>query len=106
MPNQRCMAEFKDSNFSRTRIDLDGHSYRGCTFDECQIVYSAKGPVSMIGCTFNNCSYHFEGPAGDTLRMMAALYLQSPQLIEQTFDNIRGKGGLPPGDGTKWVKAG
>ena len=100
------MIEHNGGTFSRTRVDLDDNRYTDCTFNECEIVYSAKSPIHLDGCRFNKCSYRFEGAAGATLKMMAALYKLSPELMEQTFDNIRGAHGLPPDDGTKWVKAG
>lgn len=100
------MIEHDGGRFSRSRVDLDNQSYTDCTFDECEIVYAAKGPVSLNGCRFNNCSYRFDGAAGDTVNFMTALYQLAPALVEATFNRIRGKGGPSPDDGTKWVKAG
>jgi hypothetical protein len=100
------MIENRGSKFSKIRVDLDNQSYKDCTFDECEIVYSAKGRVSLDGCKFNNCRYRFDGAAGNTIKMLAALYMFAPELIERTFDGIRGKSGdLPQDDGTQWVKA-
>jgi hypothetical protein len=72
------MIEHKGSKFSKTRVDLDNQSYQNCIFDECEIVFSAKGTVSLDGCSFNNCRYRFDGAAGATIKMLAALYTLAP----------------------------
>ena len=46
-------------------------------------------PDNLNGCTFNDCSFHFEGAAALTVRFMTDLYPIAPQLIEGTFDKIR-----------------
>lgn len=100
------MIEHKGGKFSKTRVELDDNGYTDCTFDECKIVFLANGLIHLNGCSFNKCSYHFEGAAGSTLKVMAALYKLSPELMEEAFNNIRGTHGLPPDHGTKWVTAG
>ena len=98
------MTVHKGGHFTRTRVPLDGQRFEDCTFDDCDIVYAATGPVMLEGSTFNNCRYLFEGPAAETVKFMKALYPIAPSLIEHTFENIRG--GPMPGDNAKWITAG
>jgi len=88
------MSSFRNETFSEVAIVVDGHDYAGCRFDRCRIVYCGAAAVSVTGCTFNDCEWAFDGPAAKTVQFMAALYAMggtAQQLIERTFDNIRGK---------------
>jgi hypothetical protein len=83
------MALISETNFSTVRVELDGKQFEHCTFDRCAIVFKASSPYKLNGCTFNDCSFHFEGAAALTIRFMTDLYPIAPELIEGTFDKIR-----------------
>lgn len=83
------MALISGSRFNNARVQLDGKQFERCTFDRCAIVYKATSPYNLNGCTFNDCSFHFEGAAALTVLFMTDLYPIAPQLIEGTFDKIR-----------------
>ncbi len=83
------MIHHKGTRFSRTRVNIDSQRFEDCVFDDCAIVFSASGPYQLSGCTFNNCSFTFEGPAAATVQFMTAVYKIAPQMIEGTFDKIR-----------------
>jgi hypothetical protein len=83
------MIQHKGTRFSRTRVNIDSQRFEDCVFDNCAVVFSATGPYQLGGCTFNNCSFAFEGPAAATVQFMTALYKLAPQMIEGTFDKIR-----------------
>jgi len=68
---------------------MDNEEFHYCKFERCTMIYAGTGGVIMDHCTFQDCQFAFEGAAGDTVKMMSALYQLSPDLIEKTFDKIR-----------------
>ena len=55
-------------------IKLDGGSYRNVMFKPCTMVYSGSGnPVDFFGCSFIDCSWHFDGAAANTLSFVNTL---------------------------------
>lgn len=83
------MPQYVSTSFKRERVILDGNSFRQCTFTECELVYAARGKVTLDTCVFDQCSYTFDGPAQDTLLFLTGLYMIDPGAIEATFQNIR-----------------
>jgi hypothetical protein len=82
----------RKQKFENVTIFLDGSSFVECTFDNCTLIYSGLLPVALDTSSFNNCRWEFSGAAQNTVGLMAALYGSGEQeLIEATFDNIRGK---------------
>lgn len=75
-------------------MHVDNDRFFNCTFDGCVIIFCGRDSVTMDHCNFKECSFAFEGAAGKTVDFMAALYQQSPDSIERTFDSIRL--GTPP----------
>ena len=83
--------------FKGKKIVLDGGSFYNCEFDRCILVFNGLLPVTLEGCSFNDCSWEFRGPAANTLGFMKALYQGgATDLIENTLQGIRGK---PTGQG-------
>ncbi len=81
-----------------TRICLDGASFYECRFQRCRLIFSGLLPVTLEGCTFDNCSWEFSGPAQNTLSFMTMLYTQGAKdLIESTFAHIKGAKADPEG---------
>jgi len=64
-----------------------------CTFIGCTLIYTGTDTLGLEGCTMNNCRWSFEGPAGNTLEFMRAIYhhlgTAGRQIVETTFENIR-----------------
>lgn len=89
--------QYKDETFANQDVLLDGNSYINCKFRECKIIFGARGPVGLVDCNFNRCRWGFDGPAADTITFMAAMYAVPgmKDVLEATFDNIRGKGPKP-----------
>jgi hypothetical protein len=87
----------KGQTFTGITIHLDGCTFTDCRFVRCEFVYSGFLVGTLSGCSFSDCQWSFTGPAQNTLALMRALYQVAPSLIDNTFDNIRGKakpGGL------------
>jgi hypothetical protein len=78
------MKQHKDAT-----IELDSFHAQGEKFSRCHFVYRGGQPPTLVNCTFNDCTFAFEGPAGDTLALLARLYHGGFRgLVEQTFANI------------------
>ena len=86
------MTEVKGKTFTKTSIPLDDHSYLGCTFTHCKMIYAGTTAVRLVNCRFLNCSWRFAGPAARALVFMRDLYAMGGDgatLVEATFENIR-----------------
>ncbi|EOI5913246.1 hypothetical protein K5E59_000898 [Enterobacter hormaechei] len=60
---------FNNCEFSAQRVELDGNSYTNVVFTNCIMVFNGSNEegISLVGCSFDNCSWHFEGAAANTL---------------------------------------
>ncbi len=45
---------YKNKKFVKERIELDGHSFEHCEFEDCLIVLE-KGETEIQACTFQGC---------------------------------------------------
>jgi hypothetical protein len=80
--------------FKDCTIVLDGCSFYTCTFERCVLIYTAALPVILDKNTFAGCRWEFAGAAQETLAFMAGLYADgATEIIEATFDHVRGKSG-------------
>lgn len=79
--------------FKNVPVYLDGGTFVDCTFESCQLIFSALMPVVMERCTFTGCRPSFIGAAGNTIQMMRAIYHgwgpDGRTLIDNTFNQIR-----------------
>lgn len=55
------------------RVQLDGSSFEHCVFKKAVLVYGGGVPPRIAGCTFDDVSFQFVGPAGRTLAMLKAM---------------------------------
>jgi hypothetical protein len=53
---------YRNKKFVQERIELDGHGYENCEFEDCLIVLE-KGETEIKGCTFNRCRLMLRGQA-------------------------------------------
>ena len=73
-------------------VQLDGNEFDHCTFERCTLVYSGGAVPSMTYCrTTPDCKWTLNGAAEQTLGFMTVLYPFAKDMIEGTFDAIRGK---------------
>lgn len=83
---------YENRTFTDEPVLLDDHIFVNCTFVRCKLVFCAVVPVSMDSPTFTDCKWALSGPAELTLRYMTTLYAGGlSQLVEATFNSIRGK---------------
>lgn len=83
----------ENNSYSGVKVNLDGQTFKDCKFDNCVLEFSATSPVSLVGCTFNDVRWVFEGPAALTIGFLKALYSgmgpPGQQLVEGVFKSIR-----------------
>ena len=53
---------YKNKKFVKERIELDGHAYENCEFEDCMIVLE-KGETEVKGCKFERCRLVLLGQA-------------------------------------------
>lgn len=81
-----------DQVFTDAQVFLDGSSFYRCKFQRCTIVINGYMGCSLVDPQFIDCNWTVAGPAQTTFELMAALYrVGAVDLIEATFDQIRGK---------------
>jgi hypothetical protein len=56
------ITRYKNKNFVKERIEVDGHAYENCEFKDCMIVLE-KGEAEIKGCRFNQCRLVLLGQA-------------------------------------------
>lgn len=75
-------------------MKLDNNSYTSCKFINCVMEYGGSGPVELNNCEFTNVQWVFSGSAQNTLNFLSAMYQGmgegGKQIVEATFENIRG----------------
>ena len=89
------MADFEYAKFTNEAISLDGNTYEGCTFTNCEIIIEASAPFSLANNDFTGCLWTFTGAAALTMNILAQLYqsgTETQEIIERTFESIRGRG--------------
>ena len=81
----------KGMTYVDSRVDIDGKEFLESRFENCEFVYSGGALPTLGDCVFVNCRWSFVGPAGRTIQLMSKMYAGGMrELIEHTFDNIRG----------------
>lgn len=64
------------------RVQLDGSSFEHCVFRNAVLIYGGGVPPKIAGCTFEQVSFHFVGPAGRTLALLQAMSSPSSGLAD------------------------
>ena len=67
------MTTHKGGKYHNQVVALDGNLFENCEFVGCQLVYSGAGPVGLSDCKLSNCSFKFEGAAGNAVAFLNAL---------------------------------
>jgi hypothetical protein len=81
-----------DQVFTDAHIYLDGSAFYRCKFHRCTVVINGLMGCTLVDPQFVDCRWQVAGPAQTTFELLAALYQAGAvDLIEGTFDQIRGK---------------
>lgn len=89
------MAEYRDKTFTNQDLVVSGHTFSGCTFDGCRLIYTGVGDCELIASTMRKCRWAFDGPAASTMQFLAQLYHEcgpeGRRLVDETFAEVRRK---------------
>jgi uncharacterized protein YjbI with pentapeptide repeats len=69
--------QYKNSNFAKQRILLDGKKFNHCEFKDCIIVLE-RGETDISGCSFENCKLMLTGNAYTIGKIIKVFTRQSP----------------------------
>ena len=83
------MTDYTNRTFQGGRVALDGNNFKGCTFANCELVYSGGIPPALSGCHFTNFNMRFEGAAGNTVGFLKAMAAPSSGLQRVIRDTFR-----------------
>ena len=81
----------ESETFENADIELDGVEFVECTFKNCKFIYRGEEATSITGCLVeDDCSFHFEDAASNTLYFLSVLYDGGfHTTVENLFDSIR-----------------
>ncbi len=85
------MTDHEGDSYKDATIEVDGHKYTKCTFQNCVLVYSGGEPPNFNGCTLDKIQVVFRGPAKNTVALLQAMSRPSSgfqQLIARTFSSL------------------
>ncbi len=85
------MAEHEGDTYRNATIEIDGHGYTKCAFENCILVYSGGEPPNFSGCTLDKIQVVFKGPAKNTVALLQSMSRPSSgfqQLIARTFSSL------------------
>ena len=87
------METVRDETFENRRIPIDGVRFEDCTFARTKLIYYGERPVEFSGCTFDSCTWVFEGAANETLQFLSTLSLGLGQdgqnLVTAIFKSVQ-----------------
>lgn len=86
------MASYEDQTFTNAQVRIDGNQFLRCRFENCTIEYRGERLLQLNDCHFAGCRWFFNGPAGETLRFLGALYADGDaglkKMVEETLANV------------------
>lgn len=87
------MNKFSSCTFTGQTIRIDHAQYENCIFQACTIEYGGDGPISLVGCTFNECAWRLVGAAINTIMFLRTMYSSMGEfgemMVENTFSSIK-----------------
>jgi hypothetical protein len=89
---ERVRAE--NQTFTSTDVRLDSRSFENCVFDKCTMIYRGGPLPLLVGCSFRNCQWLFEGPALQTLKLLSTFHRAGggfTAVFEELVKKIRGE---------------
>lgn len=80
---------YKNSTFSRQKVELDGKYFDHCVFKDCLIVLE-RGETNIASCSFENCKLVLKGNAHTIGKIIKLFTGRSPlkvlELDEPLFE--------------------
>ena len=85
---------YRNQTFSDEKIDLDGKSFHGCTFENCELIFSGDRPPTFSDNRFVNTSFVLKENAIRTLYLLSNIYHAGEggkEVVESLMDDIRNR---------------
>ena len=89
---QDGLMTFEKQTFTGETVELDGHTFVGCTFRRCVMVFSGTTEMSLTGCRFEDVEWEFGGPAARVLSFLHAIYQNGrdgEEFVRAIFRNFK-----------------
>lgn len=84
------MLYLEKSTLEHASVQLDGGTFKECTFIDCEMIYEGGEMPTFISNRFKDCRWKFSGAAGNTLGFLSLLYADgATEIVEATFESIR-----------------
>ena len=84
------MVWIDNASYNNEIVQVDGKSFRNCTFTDVTIVYAAGIMPQFDSCIFNNVNLKFSEEADNTLLFLSGLYEGGfSNSVEAIFNVIR-----------------
>ncbi len=90
--NQADRIDYRDKLFKNERVELAGHFFHGCTFENCELVYNGDRSPTFTDNKFVDSVSIFVGAATRTLYFLSNIYYAGSggrEVMEKTFAEIR-----------------
>ena len=82
----------RDETFSNERISLDGKSFHGCTFENCELEFTGDRPPTFSDNRYVNTVFVLSGAAVRTVYLLSNICHAGEggrQVFEALFEDIR-----------------
>jgi hypothetical protein len=83
---EKYRVRYKNSIFSKERIELDGKTFVHCEFRDCLIMLE-KGETEISGCRFKNCKLMLKGNAYTVGKVINLFTRESPLKVLDLEDS-------------------
>lgn len=88
--------DYRDMDFEARKITLDGNTFTGCTFRNCEIIFRGTDgpPLTLVACHFKEAvQWVFDGAASRTLNFLTSMYRNGGEdgrrMVDDLFENVR-----------------
>lgn len=76
------MQAYKNQKFEGRSFDMDECTFTDCQLKDCDLYYSG-GDTEWANTGFQDCRWHWRGPAKNTFGLLHVLGLLNPQIAPQ-----------------------
>ena len=83
------MNKYEGQTFKRKTFVIEDCLFVNCVLHECDIFYSG-GDFEWVNTSFENCSIHWRGAAGSTVRFLQTMGLLKQQQMPATAQGSTG----------------
>ena len=84
--------QHREETFRNERVSLDGKSFHGCTFENCELEFTGDRPPTFSDNRYVNTVFVLSGPAVRTVYLLSNICHAGEggrQVFEALFEDIR-----------------